>query len=91
MGENSAAQAVAYLEEAKTNFGVDNAKFLHELSEAYAFILCLKYVPLETRVISYTQIDDLLTNTIGTDFWAVTQTDLTNAINSLESIYGFNF
>jgi hypothetical protein len=85
----SAAQAVAYLEEAKTNFGVDNAKFLHELSEAYAFILCLKYVPLETRVISYTQIDDLLTNTIGTDFWAVTQTDLTNAINSLESIYGF--
>lgn len=85
----SAAQAVAYLEEAKTNFGVDNAKFLHELSEAYAFILCLKYVPLETRVISYTQIDDLLTNTIGTDFWSVTQTDLTNAINSLESIYGF--
>lgn len=85
----SAAQAVAYLEGAKTNFGVDNAKFLHELSEAYAFILCLKYVPLETRVISYTQIDDLLTNTIGTDFWAVTQTDLTNAINSLESIYGF--
>jgi hypothetical protein len=85
----SAAQAVAYLESAKTNFGVDNAKFLHELSEAYAFILCLKYVPLETRVISYTQIDDLLTNTIGTNFWDVTQTDLTNAINSLESIYGF--
>lgn len=85
----SAAQAVAYLEGAKTNFGVDNAKFLHELSEAYAFILCLKYVPLETRVISYAQIDDLLTNTIGTDFWSVTQTDLTNAINSLESIYGF--
>lgn len=85
----SAAQAVAYLEGAKTNFGVDNAKFLHELSEAYAFILCLKYVPLETRVISYTQIDNLLTNTIGTNFWAVTQTDLTNAINSLESIYGF--
>lgn len=85
----SAAQAVAYMESAKTYFGVDNAKFLHELSEAYAFILCLKYVPLETRVISYTQIDDLLTNTIGNNFWAVTQTDLTNAINSLNSIYGF--
>jgi hypothetical protein len=85
----SAAQAVAYLEGAKTNFGVDNAKFLHELSEAYAFILCLKYVPLETRVISYAQIDDLLTNNLGTNFWDVTQTDLTNAINSLESIYGF--
>ncbi|MBI3134391.1 MAG: DUF4856 domain-containing protein [Bacteroidetes bacterium] len=85
----SAAQAVTYLEEAKTNFGVDNAKFLHELSEAYAFILCLKYVPLETRVITYSQIDDLLTNTIGTNFWAVTQTDLTNAINTLNGIYGF--
>ncbi len=84
-----AAQAVFYLEEAKTNFGVDNAKFLHQLSEGYGFIAILKYVPLETRVISYTQIDDLLTNTIGADFWSVTQTDLTNAINSLNSIYGF--
>lgn len=85
----SAAQAVAYLEEAKTNFGVDNAKYLHVLSEAYAFIMCLKYVPLETREITYAQIDDLLTNTIGNDFWAVTQVDLTNAINTLEGIYGF--
>lgn len=85
----SAKQAVTYLTEAKNNFGVDNAAYLHELSEAYAFILCLKYVPLETRVITYTQIDDLLTNTIGNNFWQVTQTDLTNAINSLNSIYGF--
>lgn len=85
----SASQAVTYLESAKNNFGVDNAKFLHELSEAYAFILCLKYVPLETRVISYAEIDNLLTNTIGTDFWAVTQADLTNAINTLDDIYGF--
>jgi len=85
----SAAQAVAYLEEAKINFGVDNAKFLHVLSEAYAFIMCLKYVPLETRVITYAQIDDLLTNTIGTDFWAVTQVDLTNAINTIEGVYSF--
>jgi len=85
----SAAQAVAYLEEAKIYFGTDNAKFLHVLSEAYAFIMSLKYVPLETRVITYAQIDDLLTNTIGTDFWAVTQVDLTNAINTIEGIYGF--
>lgn len=85
----SARQAVAYLESAKNNFGVDNAKFLHELSEAYAFILCLKYVPLETRVISYSQIETLLDTNIGDNFWEVTQTDLTNAINSLNSIYGF--
>jgi hypothetical protein len=85
----SAAQAVAYLESAKTNFGIDNAKFLHELSEAYAFILCLKYLPVDIRVISYSQIEDLLDNTIGNDFWQVTQTDLTNAINTLNGIYSF--
>lgn len=85
----SAAQAVAYLEEAQSNFGTDNAKFLHELSEAYAFITALKYVPLETRVISYTEIDNLLETVIGDNFWAVTTIDLTTAINELNSIYGF--
>lgn len=84
-----AAQAVHYLEEAKVYFGTDNAKFLHELSEGYAFIMNLKYVSLETREITYAQIDDLLTNVIGDDFWTVTTIDLTNAINTLNSIYGF--
>ncbi len=85
----SAAQAVTYLEGAVENFGTDNAKFLHELSEAYAFILCLKYVPLETRVINFTEIESLLETTIGNDFWAVTLTDLNSAITTLNSIYGF--
>lgn len=85
----AAKQAVTYLNGAKNNFGIDNAKFLHELSEAYAFIMCLKYVPLDTRVISYAQIDNLLTNTLGDNFWDVTQVDLTNAINTLNSIYSF--
>ena len=85
----SAAQAVAYLEAAKGNFGSDNARFLHELSEAYAFILSLKYAPLETRVITYTQIEELLNTNIGDNFWEVTTVDLTNAINTLNGIYGF--
>lgn len=85
----SASQAVTYLEGAKENFGVDNAKFLHELSEAYAFILNLKYVPLETRVITFAEIEGLLDDMIGDNFWAVTATDLTAAINLLNSIYGF--
>jgi hypothetical protein len=84
-----AAQAVAYLQGAKDNFGTDNAKYLHELSEAYAFIKCLTYAPLETRIISYPQIQELLDSTIGNDFWAVTQLDLTNAISDLNIIYGF--
>ncbi len=85
----SAAQAVTYLEGAVENFGTDNAKFLHELSEAYAFIICLKYVTLDTRVISISQIENLRDVTIGNDFWAVTLSDLNSAIASLNSIYGF--
>jgi len=85
----AASQAKTYLEQAKSNFGVDNAKFLHELSEAYAFILCLKYVPLETRVITYSTIDELLTTTIGSDFWSVTLFDLNSAINTLNTTYSF--
>jgi hypothetical protein len=84
-----ASQAVTYLEGAKDNFGTDNAKYLHELSEAYALIMCLKYVPLDTRVINFTQIENLLDNTIGLDFWAVTLVDLNSAINELNTIYGF--
>lgn len=85
----AASQAVTYLDKAKTNFGSDNAKFLHELSEAYGFIHGLKYVPLETRVITYTQIESLLNETIGTNFWEITLVDLNNAISTLNSIYGF--
>jgi hypothetical protein len=85
----SASQAVTYLEGAKDNFGSDNAKFLHELSEAYAFILSLKYAPLETRVINFSEIETLLDDTIGTNFWEVTLTDLNTAISSLNSIYSF--
>ncbi|MEO9533037.1 MAG: DUF4856 domain-containing protein [Crocinitomicaceae bacterium] len=85
----SAAQAVAYLEGAKDNFGTDNAKFLHELSEAYAFIWDLKYAPTSTRTITDTQINTLLDTTIGANFWDVNTIDLTNAINDLNSIYNF--
>ena len=85
----AAKQAVTYLTGAKSYFGTDNAKFLHELSEGYGFIYAMKYFPLETRVITYSQIDGLLTNTIGNNFWDVTQADLTEAINTLNSIYNF--
>lgn len=85
----SAATAVSYLEGAKDNLGTDNAKFLHELSEAYAFIMDLKYAPLDSRTISITQINTLLDTNIGTNFWDVTTTDLTTAINELNNIYNF--
>ena len=85
----TAAQAVAYLQGAKDNFGTDNAKFLHELSEAYAFIWDLKYVPTATRQITTTEINTLLDTTIGSNFWSVTTVDLTSAINEINAIYNF--
>ncbi len=85
----SASQAVTYLEGAKANFGTDNAKYLHELSEAYAFILNLKYAPLETRVIDFATINNLLEDVIGDNFWAVTIVDLNTAINTLNDTYNF--
>jgi hypothetical protein len=83
----SAAQAVHYLEGAKDYFGTDNAKFLHELAEAYAFIWDLKYTSTSTRLITQGEIDTLLDTTIGANFWDVTTIDLTNAINELNAIY----
>lgn len=84
----SAAQAVAYLEGAKDNFGSDNAKFLHELSEAYAFIYSLKFAPTGS-IISPSQVDAILNTHFGADFWAVTTLDMTNAINEINGIYNF--
>lgn len=84
----SAAQAVAYLQGAKDNFGTDNAKFLHELSEAYAFIYSLKFAPSGSKI-TPSQVDSILTTHIGEDFWAVSTINLTNAINEINSIYSF--
>lgn len=83
----SAAQAVHYLNGAKANFGTDQAKYLHELSEAYAFILNLKYAPNETRVLTQAEVSDLLENTIGDNFWTVVEADLDSAISFLEGKY----
>ena len=85
----AAATAMDYLEDAKSNLGTDNAKFLHELSEAYAFIMNLKYAPLESRSITITQINTLLDTHIGSNFWNVTTADLNNAISELNTIYNF--
>ena len=84
---NDPAQAVHYLNGAKANFGTDQAKYLHELSEAYAFILNLKYAPNETRVLTQAEVSDLLENTIGDNFWTVVEADLDSAISFLEGKY----
>jgi hypothetical protein len=76
----SAYQAMAYIDGAIANFGVDNAKFLHELSEAYAFAWNLRYAPVETRKMSTAEHAALMSQ-FPTNFWSITIADL-NAIKS---------
>lgn len=84
--EICAYTAAAYLDEALANIA-DDAKRMHTLSEAYAFIKCLTYLPLETRVINYAEITEAL-NKLGDNFWTITATDITNAKQDLTTIYG---
>jgi len=82
----TAAQAVAYIDEALAAFGADQGKFLHVVSEAYAFIYAIRYSPLETRKMNPTEISALLAN-FGTNFWNLTTMDLNTIKSSLESTY----
>ncbi|NBC83266.1 MAG: DUF4856 domain-containing protein [Bacteroidetes bacterium] len=84
----SAAQAIDYFEGAQANFGSDNAKFLHELSEAWAFTNTLKYSPEETRKITNEKVDHILNDVIGDNFWEVTSQDLSDAIDEIKTVYG---
>ena len=87
MWENICArQAITYLEEAIANFGNDNAKYLHALSEAYAFSRNLRYAPDTTRRMSQTEVNNLI-NLFGDNFWNLTNSDLNTIKTELESKY----
>lgn len=63
----AANQAMAYLQQATDNF-TDEAKRLHNLSEAYAFTMCLRYAPTDTRKMSTSEVTNALTK-FGDNFW----------------------
>lgn len=84
--EISAYQAITYLEGAISYFGSDDAKFLHELSEAYAFALNLRYCPLETRRMSTTEHDALMAQ-FKENFWDMTTPDLNGIIATIQAKY----
>lgn len=75
-----AYQAMKYIDDAILNFGVDNAKYLHNLSEAYAFAWDLRYAPDATRNITQSEHAAIIA-LFGQNFWNLTLTDL-NAIKS---------
>ena len=84
--EISAYQAMKYLDDCIGYFGSDNAKFLHALSEAYAFAWNLRYAPLETRRMTTAEHDALMT-LFPTNFWNATVTDLNNIKNAIDAKY----
>lgn len=82
----SANQAITYVNNAITFFGNDNAKFFHNLSEAYAFSWNLRYAPVETRRMSQTEVSNLIAM-YGDNFWNLSLIDLQNIKATLEAKY----
>ncbi len=86
MEKLTAAQAVNYLDQGVSYFGTDQAKFLHVVSEAWAFINAIKYSPVATRKMNTTEVDALLAQ-FGTNFWNLSTTDLNTIKATLVSTY----
>lgn len=82
--EISAFQAIAYIDGAIANFGTDDAKYLHELAEAYAFAWNLRYAPTETRRMSQTEHATLMAM-FKPNFWDMTLVDLNNIKSTIAS------
>ncbi|MCH2225044.1 MAG: DUF4856 domain-containing protein [Crocinitomicaceae bacterium] len=76
----SAYQAMNYIDDAIGYFGSDQAKFLHALSEAFAFAWNLRYAAEDTRRMSVTEHTALMAQ-FNTNFWDISVADL-NAIKA---------
>lgn len=82
----SANQAMAYIDGAISYFGVDDAKFLHELSEAFAFAWNLRYASVETRKMSPVEHAELMAQ-FPANFWSTTLADLNNIKSIIDAKY----
>jgi hypothetical protein len=84
--EISAYQAMTYLDQAITSFGNDDAKFLHVISEAWAFAWNLRYAPVETRRMSVAEHDALMAM-FPANFWSMSIADLNNIKSTIDAKY----
>lgn len=82
----TAAQAVYYLEQGVSYAGSDNAKFLHVVSEAWAFVHAIKYSPVATRKMTTTDVENLIAQ-FGSNFWNLSTADLNSIKATLVSTY----
>ena len=84
--EISAFQAKKYLQDAVGFFGNDDAKYLHALSEAYAFSWNLRYAPEATRRMTPAEHTALM-NLFKANFWEMTISDLNALIAEIDANY----
>ena len=84
--EISAYQSMKYLSDAVGYFGNDDAKFLHALSEAYAFAWNLRYAPDDTRKMSVSEHTALM-NLFGTNFWSLSVANLNTIKSTIQAKY----
>ena len=82
----AAYQAMKYLDQAITNYGTDQAKYLHVLSEAYGFIYSLRFAPVETRKMTTSEVDSLLTQFNG-NLWTLTLNDINSIKAAIDQKY----
>jgi hypothetical protein len=74
------------LDQAITSFGNDDAKFLHVISEAWAFAWNLRYAPVETRRMSVAEHDALMAM-FPANFWSLSIADLNNIKSTIDAKY----
>lgn len=82
----AANQAMTYLTNAMNYFGNDQAKYLHNLSEAYGFVYTLRFAPVATRKMTAEEVNSTLA-LFGNNFWNLTVQDLQTIKSTLDAKY----
>jgi hypothetical protein len=82
----SANAAIEYLNDAVSSFGTDDARYLHVMSEAYAFAWNLRYIPSEVRNVTQTELTAIM-DLFGDNLWELTLTDINAIKTALDAKY----
>ncbi|MEM9024248.1 MAG: DUF4856 domain-containing protein, partial [Bacteroidota bacterium] len=81
-----AATAIHYINDVLS--ATNDGDQMHWLSEGYAFVNALKYSP--RRQVTLAEIDNILENNFGENFWDVTSSGLNSAKDFLSTRYGLD-
>lgn len=85
--EISANQAIKYLGDAVSSFSSgDNAKGMHNLSEAYAFVWNIRYAPDASRNITTSEHTAIMAM-FNSNFWNMSLADITAIKDALDAKY----